>query len=154
MNEIHRLRGVLAEAQTYLTAAEWRLGAMAMNRPVPARFYNDLTFVKRQNAELAQGMAQALVSQTEQLGAIFTILVGGAAVGLTALTGWILKNRQDAKALEAKTALYEQLEQDIGPQKAAQLVLGSSAGIGEILDKILLIGLLGAGAFIFVKVLK
>lgn len=153
--DLATLSNILMEARTYINAAEWRLGRM--NRPIPLRLYSDLTLVQRENQRIAEAMAEALArQQSGQLGAIFTILIGGAAVAVTALATWIVKNRSDAKELETRATLYERMitDHNMSPEKAAELVLGSRSGVAQILDKVLLVGLLGVGIFVMIKVIK
>jgi len=85
-------------------------------------------------------------------GAIVGIAAGGAAL-LSALGGWIYKQRTDTKRLEARISIYEQMVADgIDPDEAAKKVYGSDgSGISDIMSKAVIIAVIFGGVYLVSK---
>lgn len=153
--QFHQLEQALKEARSYVDQAEWRMG-ISLRRP-PARLWNDLNVVKRENMALARLLAEyQSQAQTGQAGLgiafIASALIGGAAMAGSALVGWIWKNRAQAEDLEARTSLYgNMIDEGVDPDKAAKLILGQGSSVSDMLDKMIVLSVIGVGAYVFIK---
>lgn len=153
--EFHQLEQALKQARSYVDQAEWRMGIGL--RRAPMRLWNDLNVIKRENLALARLLAEyQSKAGTGQAGLgiafVASALIGGAAVGVSALVGWIWRNRAQAEDLEVKTSLYAQMvDEGVDPDKAAKLILQQGSSVGDMLDKVIILSVIGAGAYAFIK---
>lgn len=153
--EFHQLEQTLKEARSYVDQAEWRMG-ISLKR-APMKLWNDLNVIKRQNLTLARLLAEyqsKAGTGQEGLGLLFitSALIGGAAIAASTLAGWILRNRAQAQDLEAKTSLYgNMIDEGVDPDKAAKLILGQGSSVGDLLDKLIILSVIGAAAYAFIK---
>jgi hypothetical protein len=80
-----------------------------------------------------------------------TAIVGGAAA-ISAIGGWVYKHYSDTKRLEARMTIYDQMIADgISPEVAANRVYGGGSEIGGIINKVLMITLIGGGVYLVAK---
>lgn len=79
----------------------------------------------------------------------------GAVLGLSAIGGWIYSHFTDAKKIDAQTKVYQDLRADgTDPRNAAQIVFGGSTDWGSVMNKVVILSVIGAGVFLLAKVWK
>lgn len=92
--------------------------------------------------------------QEAQLQGLFLpIVIAGSAI--FSLGAWAWKQHRETAEVESRQELFDQLVRDgMDAEKAAQVAFGGGGGISDILSKLMLLGALGLGAFILVKMWK
>ncbi len=80
---------------------------------------------------------------------------GALVLGLSSVGAWIYSHFTDAKALDAQTKVYADMRADgTDPKSAARIVFGGNTDWGEVMSKMVLLSIIGAGVFLVIKFVK
>lgn len=119
-------------------------------RPLPFRLELRTLWAKQKSLEADLRRRIAEREGPGQLGLLWLIVGAGAVV--TGIGGWIYKHYSDTKRVEMRTEVYQRMIDDgLSPEKAAGAVYGSGSEVGSILNKLILLSVLGAGAYVLLK---
>ena len=145
------LVNILSTANAAIVRSEIRIPGF--RRPQPFRI--DLKTLRHNQEILERDLARRAAEQTGgQLG--FAPLVVGAVVGagilVTGIGGWIYKHYSDTKRVEMRTEIYQQMLADgLSPEEAADSVYGAGSEVGAVMNKAIILSLIGVGALILFK---
>lgn len=146
MNQIGYLHNMLAASSAMITRAEMRIPGF--RAPVPVQY--DLRALRANQARLEKQLDLAVQREVNGLGSL--ALIGGAVLGVSAIGGWIYKHFTDAKRLETQTDIYQDLRAEgTDSERAAELVFGGGTDFSALMNKLIILSLIGAGVYLVVK---
>lgn len=144
------LHNLLAASDAMIARAEARIPGF--DAPVP--FQYELRTLRANQAQLERRLESARQQELQTAGNLGfpTLIVGGAILGISAVGGWIYKHFTDAKKLETQTGIYQDLRSEgTDSERAAQIVFGGGTDFGALMNKIILLSLIGAGLYLVMK---
>ena len=147
-------RGEIGEIGELIAASAAQLSRAAVvvpgQRPVVFRF--ELSRLMQEQEQLERAYRHFIQeSQQRALGALWLpILAAGSLVA--SLGAWAWKQHEETSRVETRAEMYKQfISQGLSPEEAARLAFGTGGGVSQILDKLLLLGALGLGAFLLLR---
>jgi len=146
MNQIGYLHKMLAASSAMITRTSMKVPGVDV--PVPVQY--DLRALRANQARLEKQLDLAVRRDANGLGSL--VLIGGAVLGVSAIGGWIYKHFTDAKRLETQTDIYQDLRAEgTDSERAAQIVFGGGTDFSAIMNKLIILSLIGAGVYLVVK---
>lgn len=145
------------QAMNLLAASRATLTRVAIDIPgyeKPLPFRLDLRTLWAKQLELEADVGRRIAEQRRapQLGAFWIPIMIGAGVVATGIGGWIYKHYSDTKRVELRTEVYDQMIDDgLSPNDAADAIYGSGSEIGSVMNKLIVISIIGAGALLLYK---
>ena len=153
MQNIGYLQNVLAASAAMIQRAHARIPGF--DAPVP--FQYELRTLRANQGQLERMLQTANGQPLQGVGNLgFPVLiVGGAILGMSAIGGYIYKHFTDAKRLDAQTSIYNDIRREGGDsERAASIVFGGGTDWASIMNKVIIITVIGAGIYLFVKLKK
>lgn len=141
--------GILGDSAASIERTEAILRAPI---PIPS-LHRHLLEAKIAELREKQAAIEGMYNQSTMGQIGFPFIIAGAVASVIGLIGtWAWKQREEAQTLEQQTAAYnEMIKNGMDPKEAARLAYGTGGGIGELLNKALLIAAIIAGVVVFVK---
>ncbi len=145
----------LGNISNVLKHSEEQIQRVALKIPgsdMPALVAIRLNALKERQLRLEREVELIQQQNAAPLGFPF-VIAAGAVLGISAVGGWVYKHFTDAKKLETQTSVYQDLRKDgTDPERAAAIVFGSATDFGDIMNKLIIISLIGAGVYVIAKV--
>lgn len=150
------LRTTLSQTDALIQRSGMRVPGW--DAPLPFRL--ELNTLRRKQAIIKEQLVRFEREQANQPGNLgFPFLIVGAGVaavtGISAIAGWIYSNFTDAKELDAQTQIYSEMRSEgVDAKDAARTVFGGNSDWGSIMNKIVLVAVLGSGIYLVSKFVK
>lgn len=157
MNDLGTLFNLLAASDAMIEQSAIRIPGY--EAPLPFRI--ELTTLRHKQRLLRQRLLEIQRGRQRpgNLGIPIPLVVGGGAalvLGLSAVGGWIYSHFTDAKALDAQTEVYQNIRAEgTDSRTAAEIVFGGGGTDWvAVINKLILLSVVGAGVFLLVKLVK
>ena len=140
---------LLAASRATLT----RVGIYIPGYEKPLPFRLDLRTLWAKQLELEADVGRRIAEQrASQFGGFFIPVIIGAGVLVSGFGAWIYKHYSNTKRVELRTEIYDQMIDDgLSPDDAADAIYGSGSEIGSVMNKLIVITIIGAGALLLYK---
>ena len=146
MDDLGFLHNMLAQSSAMIA----RVGVRIPGSDVPAPVMLDLRTLRDNQARLERQLS-SVRAQDNSLG--WLLLATGAVLGVSAIGGWVYKHFTDAKKLETQTGIYQDLRNEgTDSERAAEIVFGGGVDFSALMNKLIILSLIGAGVYLVAKV--
>jgi len=152
MNELGALQEILKSSSAMIARAG--VAIPGFDAPVPFQYELNALRAKQRHLESLLQPGQQARTTDPNLGAVTLLIAAGAGavLGISAIGGWIYSHFTDAKTLDAKTDMYQQIrDEGISAEDAAKLVFPPGTDWSSIMDKLIIISVIGAGVAMVFK---
>ena len=135
-----------------LSRSRERIYAAAVHFPgMRSMPFRDTVHALMENQVQLEGRLSSIGRQPQNLGLWPAIVIAGGSL-LTVLGAWVYKQDRETKEITTRMELYDRLIlEGHTTDEASRMAFGDGGGIGDVLNKLIILGAIGAGLLVYLK---